>query len=132
LRRFEFKLNTKIILAVIYRHPSKEILTFQDKLCEILYDLNTQKLCYVIEEDININYLSKDNEKIIDYLNTLTALGCEMIIGNHTRFSENCKPSLLDHMYTNLIKKDTIVELLWMNYRTTYLLFLLLRTQNVL
>jgi len=28
--------NSKIVLAVIYRHPSKEILTFQEKFCEIL------------------------------------------------------------------------------------------------
>jgi len=41
--------NTKIISAVIYRHPSKEILMFQDKLCEILSDLN---------------YLSENNENL--------------------------------------------------------------------
>jgi len=40
-------------------------------------------------------------------MNNVTALGCEMTINNHTRFSENCKPTLLEHMYTNLIKKDT-------------------------
>jgi len=40
--------NSKIVLAMIYRHPSKEILTFQDKFCEILSDLNAQKLNYII------------------------------------------------------------------------------------
>jgi len=45
--------NSEIILVVIYRHPSKEILPFQDKLCEIFSDLNTQKLNYIIGGDIS-------------------------------------------------------------------------------
>jgi len=66
--------NFKIILAVIYCHPSKEILTFQDKFCEILSDLNAQKLNYIIGGDININYLIENNSKIIDYINSLSAI----------------------------------------------------------
>jgi len=30
-----------------------------------------------------------------------------MAVTNHTRFSDNCKPSLLDHIYNNLTKQDT-------------------------
>ena len=38
--------KTNFILAVIYRHPNKLLLPFQDKLCDTLTDL----------ESININY----------------------------------------------------------------------------
>jgi len=81
-------------------------LSFQDKFCEILSDLYAQTLNYIIGGDINISYLSKNNSQIIDYINSLSAIGCDIIISNHTRFSENCKPSLFDHMYTNLTNKD--------------------------
>ena len=52
--------------------------------------------------DINVNFFAKDNEKISNYVNNLAMIGCKMKINNHTRFSENCRPSLLDHIYTNV------------------------------
>jgi len=83
--------NNKLILAVIYRHPNKESSLFQDKLCDTLSDLTDKTLNCIVGGDININYLTKNNAKITQYtsINSLTAIGCEMVINNHTRFSEN-------------------------------------------
>ena len=99
--------SSDIVLGVIYRHPNKGILSFQNTLYDTLANLETKKLNYVICGDININTLNRNNTKILDYTNAIVSLGCEMTIGNPTRFSENCNPSLLDHIYTNITKKST-------------------------
>ena len=100
--------KTNFIIAVIYRHPNKLLLPFQDKLCDTLTDLENSNLNYIVCGDININYFAKDNEKIADYINNLAMIGCKMKTNNHTRFGENCKPSLLDHIYTNIDNTRTI------------------------
>ena len=99
------ELETKkenLILAVIYRHPNKLLLPFQDKLCDTLTDLENSNLNYIVCGDINVKFFAKGNEKITDYMNNLAMIGCKMKINNHTRFGENCRPSLLDHIYTNI------------------------------
>ena len=99
------ELKTKkenIILAVIYRHPNKLLLPFHDKLCDTLTDLENSNLNYIVCGDINVNFFAKDNEKITDYMNNLAMIGCKMKIKDHTRFGENCRPTLLDHIYTNI------------------------------
>ena len=95
-----------IILAVIYRHPNKEISSFQNKICDRISSLESNKSNYVICGDININTLENTN-KTIDYINALTSIGCKMTIRNPTRFANNCSPSLLDHVYTNISSKNT-------------------------
>ena len=56
---------------------------------------------------MNINTLKRSNTKILDYTSAMVSLGCEMTIGNPTRFSENCTSSLLDHIHTNITTKST-------------------------
>ena len=34
-------------------------------------------------------------------------IGCKMKVNNHTRFADKCRPSLLDHIYTNIANKST-------------------------
>ena len=75
---------------------------FQDKLCDTLTDLENSNLNYIVYGDINVNFFAKDNEKISNYVNNLAMIGCKMKINNHRRFGENCRPSLLDHIYTNV------------------------------
>ena len=41
-------------------------------------------------------------------MNNLAMIGCKMKMNNHTRFGENCRPSLLDHIYTNIDNTRTI------------------------
>ena len=97
---------SNIILAVIYRHPNKEISSFQNKICDRISFLESNKSNYVICGDININTLENTN-KTIDYINALTSIGCKMTIRNPTRFANNCSPSLLDHVYINILSKNT-------------------------
>ena len=97
-----------IILAVIYRHPNKEISSFQNKICDRISSLDFSKSNYVICGDININKPTLENtNKTIDYINALTSIDCKMTIRNPTRFANNCSPSLLDHVYTNISSKNT-------------------------
>lgn len=98
----------KIILGVIYRHPSSDIQIFGKSLCDVLEKLENLKINYVVCGDMNVNKLSQNNSKIIDYFNSLDAIGCKSLISVPTRFSENSKPSLLDHFYTNITKKTTV------------------------
>jgi len=99
--------TTNIILAVIYRHSKKHISDFQEKLCNNLAELENEKLQYIVSGDMNINTLMRNDAKITDYINNLTAIGCKLMIDNHTSFAKNCNPSLLDHIYTNISKGET-------------------------
>jgi len=45
---------------------------------------------------------------ITDYINCLLSCGCVSLINKPTRFSTNCVPSLLDHIYTNIIDEQKI------------------------
>jgi len=45
---------------------------------------------------------------ITDYINCLLSCGCVSLINKPTRFSTNCVPSLLDHIYTNIVDEQKI------------------------
>ena len=87
---------------MIYRHPNKLLLPFQDKLCDTFTNLENSNLNYIVCGDINVNFFAKDNEKITDCMNNLAMIGCKMKINHNTRFGENCRPSLLDHIYARI------------------------------
>jgi len=78
--------TTNIILAVTYRHPKKRIADFQEKLCNNLAKLETKKLQNIVSGNMNINTVMRNDAKITDYINSLTAIGCKLMIDNHTRF----------------------------------------------
>ena len=98
--------KSNIILGVIYRHPKKKLLLFQDKLCKNLSKLENNKLNYIVNGDFNINTLAIKNPKVSNYANDLNSIGCKMLINIPTRFAENCKSSLLDHVYTNITNES--------------------------
>ena len=89
-------------MSTIYRHPNSVVANFQDKLCDILLKLENNKTSYVINGDFNINLLNTKNNKVKNYTNMLTSVGCNSLINSPTRYSSNCTPSLLDHIYTNI------------------------------
>ena len=91
-----------LILSTIYRHPNSVVANFQDKLCDILLKLENNKTSNVINGDFNINLLNTKNNKVKNYTNMLTSVGCNSLINSPTRYSSNCTPSLLDHIYTNI------------------------------
>ena len=57
---------------------------------------------------MNINFLALNNTKIKNYLNSLNSVGCRLLIEVPTRFSTISKPSLLDHIYSNITRKTLL------------------------
>ena len=65
-----------MLLAVIYRHPNKNINAFQSNLFDLLMETENKKIHYLICGDININTLRTDDNKIMEYINSLNSSGC--------------------------------------------------------
>ena len=94
--------NKNIIIGVVYRHPNSNLHAFKTKFENTIEILNQNKTEYLICGDFNINLL-KINMFVNDYLDSLTACGCNQYINKPTRFSpDNTSQSLLDHIYSNL------------------------------
>ena len=99
--------KSSIILGVIYRQPlDVKISLFQNQPCKNLSKLESNKLNYIVNGDFNINTLAIKNKKVKNYMNNLNSIGCKMLINIPTRLVENCKFSLLDHVYTNMTNKS--------------------------
>ena len=61
-----------MLLAIICRHPNRNIDTFQSKLCDLLMEnMESKKILYSICGDININTLRADDNKTMEYINSL-------------------------------------------------------------
>ena len=118
--------KSNIILGVIYRHSKQKLSLFQDKLCKNLSKLENNKLNYIVNGDFNINTLAIKNPKLRNYVNDLNSIGCKMLINIPTRFAENCKSSLLDHVYTNITNEALKVGFAFLKFQTTFQHFLLL------
>ena len=79
--------------------------SFHNKFYNHLKDLENKKINCVVSGDFNI--LAKDNPSVGFYVNDLTSIGCSSRINVPNRFADNCKSSLLDHIYSNILKNDT-------------------------
>ena len=101
--------KSNLIVAVVYRHPKQDISPFHDKLCRNLNELENNKEKYILSGDINIDTLSVQTtgaSKVKNYVDDLISSGCKLLINIPTRFADNCKSSLLDHIYTNFTNKN--------------------------
>ena len=89
--------------------PTKNIQAFQNKLCDTLLSLENEKILYIVCGDMNVNFCDKKSKIIREYTNSLNSIGCLSLIDIPTRFSDTvaCKPSILDHIYTNINKSRT-------------------------
>ena len=99
--------DSTFILAVIYRHPNQDLTSFHNNFYNQLKDLENKKINYVVSGDLNINILAKNNPSVGSYVNNSTSIGCSSRINVPTRFADNCKSSLLDHIYSIILEKDT-------------------------
>ena len=99
--------DSTFILAVFYRQPNQDLTSFHNKSYNQLKDPENKKINYIVSGDFNINILAKDNPSVGSYVNDLTSIGCSSRINVPTRFADYCKSSLLDHIYSNILKKDT-------------------------
>jgi len=87
---------------MVYRHPSPTSQTFQLAFTNLLEIMHSEKSNYIIESDINLNLLKYQIDT-----HSILSLGCVSRINKPTRFSSTHQPSLLHHIYTNIIDDDT-------------------------
>jgi len=93
---------------VIYRHPSPNSQAFPLAFTNVLEIMHSGKSNYIIGGDVNLNFLKYQiDTHITDYVNSILSLGCISLINKPTRFSSNHQPSLLDHIYTNIVDVNT-------------------------
>jgi len=70
--------------------------------------MHSEKSIYRIGSDMNVNLLKYQIDTYItDYVNNILSLGCISLINKPTRFSSSQQPSLLDHIYANIIDDNT-------------------------
>ena len=69
-----------------------------------MHDFETNNINYVVGRDFNINFL-RNNTKVSEYTAALNSIGCYQMVDVPTRFANNCKSSLLDHVYTNITEE---------------------------
>ena len=74
-----------------------------------MLSLETERKPYIVCGDVNINLLNKNLPRIKEYVDSLCCVGCSQLVDIPTRFSNDNKrkPSLLDHIYTNINKHST-------------------------
>ena len=89
--------NKKIVIGVVYRHPSDNYQCFLDSLIEVIQKLQLEKTEYYILGDFNVNSC---NNLVQNYVNALSCFGCDNIITSPTRITAKTA-TLLDHIYTN-------------------------------
>ena len=74
----------------------------------LLEIMHSEKSNYIIGGDINLNFLKyQTGTHITDYVNSILSLGCISLINKPTRCTSTHQPSLLDHIYTNIIDDST-------------------------
>jgi len=102
----------KCIVGVIYRHPFPKSQAFQLAFTNLLEIMHSEKSNYIVGGDINLNFLKYQSDThITDYVNGILSLGCIFLINKPTRFSSTHQPSLLHHIYTNIIDDNTTTRI---------------------
>jgi len=97
------------IIGVIYHHPNHAFPPFEDKFIKLVTHLQNKNCEYLIGGDFNCNLLKyHEQSNITNFVDSLASCGCISLINNPTRFSKNCTPSLLDHIYTNICDEKRI------------------------
>jgi len=86
----------------MYFGPNNSVNEFSSNLENTIIKLNNQMQTFYILGDFNINLLS-DSRMTHAYLSSVTSLKVRCLINKPTRFMHNCTPSLLDHIYTEII-----------------------------
>ena len=97
----------KLIVASIYRRPDQNFTIFQSKFLTSLDILSNNNSLYLIGGDFNID-LSSKARNINNYKCSFTSYGCNQLISSCTRFAPGNKPSLLDHIYSNICNNNIV------------------------
>jgi len=122
----------KCVVGMIYRHPSPNSQAFQLAFTNLLEIMHSEKSNYIIGGDINLNFLTYQiDTHITDYVNSILSLGCISLINKPTRFFSTHQPSLLDHIYTNIIDNNTTTGIAMTSLTTSPFLQTLISIPNV-
>ena len=97
-----------LVIGTIYRHPRYSFDLFEDSLITSINKLNRKNKNYVFGGDINIDLLLED-DRIRDYKNNYSSIGCNQHINSFTRLPSN---TLLDHIYSNFESTELQTEIL--------------------
>jgi len=91
----------KIMLGVVYRHPNRNFLAFQDELFSTSNKLSSCNCpCYILG-DFNIDLLKINSNSSVAYFNNFTnCYGIHCLINKPTRITDHSS-TLLDHLYIN-------------------------------
>ena len=110
------KLQPHLANLLFYRHPAHAFPPFQDEFIKLVTHLQNKNCEYLIGGDFNCNLLKyHEQSNVTNFVDSLASCGCISLINKPTRFSNNCTPSLLDHVYTNICdEKKIMLELLYM------------------
>ena len=98
-----------ILIGTFYRHPSRNDKSFLEYLERILTKIKSDNKTAVITEDFNYNLLKYNNdENTEEFLNLFLENLFQLLIFYPTRIVEKAKPSLIDDIFINNLKSDTI------------------------
>ena len=103
------KNKSNIIVASIYRHPSKNDNAFLSYLNNTLNDLKKEGKFIMLTGDFNYNLLNYDkNESIKEFLDLMLSHFCQPHIVYPTRIVDNARPTLIDNIFLNTIENNPI------------------------
>ena len=103
------KNKTNIIIASIYRHPSKNDTDFLEYLNKTLLNIKKENLYIMLTGDFNYNLLNYDKSKEInEFLDIMLSNCCQPYIIFPTRIVSNAIPSLVDTIFFNNIENNPI------------------------
>ena len=103
------KNKSNIVVASIYRHPSKNDTSFLEYINSSLLRLSKEGKYIMITGDFNYNLLKYDkDEHTKEFLGIMLSHFCQPHIIFPTRVVDNAMPSLIDNIFLNSIENNPI------------------------
>lgn len=101
----EMKKQRNIVVTCIYRTPGSSITTFNNKLEQLLFGINENKVS-IICGDFNINLLNVSNHTgSLEFLDLMYSRGLYPTITRPSRITSSCA-TLIDNIFLNIIDKN--------------------------
>ena len=100
--------SKNVICGCFYRHPSTDIVEFNNYISKCLSKINKEKKECYLSGDFNIDLLKYENSnKHRDFLNTMTSSGFLPHILQPTRISDHSS-TIIDNIFSNNCETETI------------------------
>ena len=123
--------NKTIIAACIYRPPNSDITVFTSSLKGILEVLEDEKKEIYLMGDFNIDLLhSSSHKRTNEFLDMLYSFNLYPMINKPTRISSN-RASLIDNIFTNVIKKKTHNGIIYDDFSDHFPIFGILQNDEL-